>query len=126
MVKGEGRAITPIRPIAGYVTVVAVEGWMMIQGKAIGEGKSDRGLLGPGLASAIVGLDGSPIVGGVVGPVDGWFGRIGDVECWVAAIAAGFLTFEMAWGEMASLASGMICAAKDGRHCDGGDEEQLK
>lgn len=116
MVEGVSRAVTPIRPVTHDIAVVIFEGWMVMQREAIGEGKSDGGLLSPGLASGIFGSDGTPVVGSVVGPVSGDIGRVGGAD---------FCTFvsEVAWGQMASLESGVIRAAEDGPHCEEGGEE---
>ncbi len=39
--EGEGWTIAPVRPVAAYVAVIVVEGWEMVEGKAIGGGQSD-------------------------------------------------------------------------------------
>ena len=79
--EGKGWAVAPICPVTAYVTVIVLEVWLMVEGEAISKGKGDRRLLGAGLASSIVGLDGSPIVGSIVSPVDDGFRRIGAAGC---------------------------------------------
>ena len=61
-------------------------------------------MLGPCLAAGVVGLDGAPIVGGVVGPVGGDVAGVRTTD---------LLAFDEMTPYGASLSIGMICAAKD-------------
>lgn len=112
----ESRAVAPVRPVTDDVAVVICERWTVVPREAVGEGESDGGLLGPGLASGIFGSDSAPVVGSVVGPVGVDVGRVGGAD------VCAFLD-EGARGQIASLVPGVISTAKDGPHCEGGGEE---
>ena len=76
MVEIEFRPVAPVGPITGDVAIVLGEGRVMIVGEAFGEGEGDGRLLGAGVTGFVLGFDGAPVVGGVVGPVCGYVGGV--------------------------------------------------